>query len=95
MVINASKDGSQDARFTYRMTIDGTKVWLVDQQGVYDYGGGGAWHNFSHIQQYEHSNTTGAQIEIKVQAHNDNRATQVEFFFYFINRTTNYIIEIA
>ena len=95
LILNASKESSQDARFTYRMTIDGTKVWLVDQQGIYDYGAGGIWHNFSHVQQYEHSNTTGSQIQIKVQAHTDGRATQVEFFADTLNRSTIHIMEIA
>lgn len=93
--IQSSKSGSADGRFTYRVLLNDAQEFINNEAGLYDYGSSGPWSNLVYTSDVSFSNTTGNTLNIKFQAHTDNRADQVAFYAAPYGRSTMQILEIA
>ena len=93
--LQASRNTSNDSRFDYRVLLNDSQEFMLQEAGLYDYGGGGLWSNLTYVSDVQFTNTTGNVLNIKAQAKDANRAEQVAMYAAPYGRSTIQILEIA
>ena len=65
--IRGYHSGASDARFNYRILVNGSEKSAKRYCGIYDYGAGGTWSNFTWSDCIEFDSVSTAAVTIKIQ----------------------------